>query len=313
MLDYEKSRLLIVLLLAIFDKNFAQDLDYYNTNQSLISLNPSFAGSNGGIRNQLSYLNRWPQWDEKSIFFSNSIDGYIKKINAGISLTTGSNSQYNAITTNEVALAYAQHLSFMDNKLKIITSLQIDYLNSRIDARSLTFGGFIGPFSGGYYMPVPPTTMRKISFDLNSGLLVNYKHFYAGATVFHINQPDIGFYGTYRLPSRFVAHVTYNWLFSNKMLLNIGTQFSSQNHYQQLKLNFNALLYKHLLIALSYGTGEFVYGSIGYRNNFFSINFGRAETVSRLIGNQLAAYDLNISYTVRNKEQRKTLTDIERW
>ena len=51
-----KIKLIVLLFaLAFIERVRAQDAYFSNTSQSLLRLNPSFAGSNGGVRNQLSY------------------------------------------------------------------------------------------------------------------------------------------------------------------------------------------------------------------------------------------------------------------
>lgn len=307
-----KTHFYFFAFLSFFLKNgFAQDQIFLNPNQSLVSLNPSFAGSNGGIRNQFSYLNMWPKLDGQYVFFSNTMDGYVKKIKAGIALTASGSRQFELLKSNEISLAYAQHLFLMKGKLKVIPSVQIAYSDNRVSG--LTSGGFFGPFSGGYYIPsVPPSTQKNV-MDISTGLLINYGNFYAGASVFHLNRPDVGLYGVYRLASRTNVHISYNWRASSQLLLNFKLQYSNQNSFSHMSFNTNALIYKHLIVGASYGISDFVFTTIGYRSSFFSISLGTARTISKLSSNTANSYELNLSYTLRNKEERKTLADFERW
>lgn len=55
----------------------AQDPIFLNANHSLLNLNPSFAGSNGGFRNQFSFRNQWPSLSGRYHTYINSADVYL--------------------------------------------------------------------------------------------------------------------------------------------------------------------------------------------------------------------------------------------
>src|SRR5687768_8926887 len=81
-----KSFVCILLLLCTANLT-AQDIFFNNFNQSLIYFNPSFAGSNGGVRNQFTYRNQWPFHLGRFETYMNSFDFYIKPIRGGIAIT----------------------------------------------------------------------------------------------------------------------------------------------------------------------------------------------------------------------------------
>lgn len=55
-----KFYFLVTLVIALL-KSQGQDDLFLNTNQTLIYLNPSFAGTNGFVRNQSIYKNFYPK------------------------------------------------------------------------------------------------------------------------------------------------------------------------------------------------------------------------------------------------------------
>jgi hypothetical protein len=128
-----KNHFYFFVVLSVYLQNsFAQDQIFFNSNQSLISLNPSFAGSNGGIRNQSSFSSyKYSNFSYSS--FYNGFDPYVKKLNAAVAVSYLGNfysALYGQTRQQDINVSYAQHFSVLSNKLKITPSLQVNYINS---------------------------------------------------------------------------------------------------------------------------------------------------------------------------------------
>jgi len=82
----KKLYLVIVASFFLIQGIKSQDPKFLNSNQSLLYLNPSFAGSNGGFRAQLSWQRQWPEYRFGFVTYQAAVDGYIPGINAGIGL-----------------------------------------------------------------------------------------------------------------------------------------------------------------------------------------------------------------------------------
>lgn len=191
----------------------SQDAVFLNSNQSLTTLNPSFAGSNGGIRYQSAFRKQWPNLSGTYVTFQNNFDAYIKPIRGGVFVGYMRDDQANGILiTDKFDIGYAQYLSFYEGNLKIIPSFQASYMQLNIDKSKLTFGDMIDARRGFVWYSNQEIVTYKTAIDLSSGLLVNYKHFYIGGSYFHITQPDVGLADTYRLPSRLCLFTSYNLL-----------------------------------------------------------------------------------------------------
>src|SRR4051812_44625429 len=81
------SKFLCLFFIALFTGVNGQDASFLNSNQSLVQLNPSFAGSNGFVRNQNSYRRSTrPQFSSSYELYSNATDFFIKPLKAGIAL-----------------------------------------------------------------------------------------------------------------------------------------------------------------------------------------------------------------------------------
>jgi len=310
-----KRSCLLYFSFLIFAKGFSQDPLFSNAQQSLIYLNPSFAGSNGGIRNQFSYRNQWPNLSANYLTYLNSFDAYLPKIKGGISVSAMLDDQaHGTLQTNVLSMGYAQHLSFFDGNLKIIPSLQATYFRIAIDKTKLNFGDPINlrfNDSGTIITAVPSQSISN--FDCSSGLLINYKNFYFGASAFHINQPDQGLMGTSKLPMRLSLHSSYNLQLNDRSLLNFFIRYEHQNKFDFLNLNVKALLLKNLIIGGGYSSLNAINATIGYRHNFFVLSLEYDVVTSKLSGNTAGSWELHTSFNLRNKEQIKILTDFEKW
>lgn len=317
--------LTLCALLSIAFAVPAQDPAFLNSSQSLVNLNPSFAGSNGGIRNQLTYFNQWANDSRYGKAYAttlNTFDAYIKPLKGGIAVSAINDMAGSGrLKMSGLSLAYAQHLSFSDGNLKIIPSVQVGYSQKILDInRGLTFGDLIDPrmltvWDNNAIMP----SQKKSYADVSAGLLVNYKkNFYAGVSVFHINQPDAGLLGTSRLPARIVAHASYNLHVSENTLFNFLVKYSAQKIFSVSQAEANAVFFKHLLVGIGYMSNPYTYSNdglinLGFRGNFMSATLSGSKGIIKKSTYTAASYALNLSFNLRNKEQRKQLTSFESW
>ncbi len=303
------KRYLLVFLIAFVFKTQAQDPLFTNNQQSLLYLNPSFAGSNGFMRYQTVYRNQWPNLSSPYVTFYNSFDSYIKRIKGGIALCYLNDNQANGtLITQRLDLTYAQHFLLMDKKLKIIPSLQITYLQKNIDITKLTFGSQIYQQN---YLEIPSS--KKSNIDFSSGLLINYQHLYFGASVFHFNQPDEGPLGYSKLPARLSMFASYNILLSQKTVLHFYGRYEKQQSFYFYQLGVNAVLFKHLIVGTGYKYSNSIFTNLGFKNNYFTLQAGYELYFSALSNTTFFSYEVSASFNFRTKEQRKTLTDFEKW
>jgi type IX secretion system PorP/SprF family membrane protein len=304
----KKTIVLSILIFSVLISN-AQDPVFYNSNQSLIYLNPSFAGSNGGIRNQFSYRE-----SHSFITYLNTFDLYIKAIKGGLAISVINDNVYGSVKTTGASLSYAQHFSFLDGDLKIIPSLQVAYGQRDLNTSYLNFGDMLDPRYGLVWTSSLTPSSNKTYVDFSSGLLVTFKNkLYIGASFFHMNQPDIGFLGTQKLPVKFNLHASYNIQLSEKSCLQALYRTNSQSMFWTNRLGLNLVSFNHLITGIGLVNWEEPVLSAGYRNNYFNLLIGYDFTLSKLAGNTAGNWELHASFNLRNKEQRKTLTSFESW
>lgn len=292
----------------------AQDPVFSNSNQSLVTLNPSFAGTNGGIRYQSAFRNQWYNLSDTYLTFQNNFDAYIKPIRGGLSIGYMRDNQARGILiTDKIDIGYAQYLSFYKGNLKIIPSFQLSYLHLSIDKSKLYFGYMIDPRRGYTWYNNQEIPSQKSSIILNSGLLINYKHLYLGASIFNINQPDVGFTGKSNLPYRLSLHTSYNLIINDKHIIQPTVRLENQGNFTLLQLSLNNVFFNHFIIGAGFQNANAILINFGYRHNYFSISAGYDFVYSRLRYNTAGSYEVMASFNLRNKDNRKLLTDFEKW
>jgi type IX secretion system PorP/SprF family membrane protein len=297
----------LLIFLALSLNLSAQDPIFTNTQQSLIHLNPSFAGSNGGLRYQAIYRNQWYNLGSPYMTFYNSVDAYIKPMRGGIGLSYLHDDQANGVLkTDRIDLSYAQHLSFCNQKLKIIPSMQFSVFQKTVDNSKLNFGSsWIPQWGYGTLYSI------KRNIDFSAGLIVNYNHFYIGGSVFHITQPQEGFIGVSKLPARLSLFTSYNFFIGDKVLLNAMYRYEQQNHFSQHSFSINALLFKHVIVEGGIAPHA-AHATLGFRHNYFTVSGSYIFAVNTF-SNTVGSYEVMASFNLRNKDDRKSVKDFERW
>lgn len=305
-------------LLIAFLSSFSQDPPFLNANQSLLYMNPSFAGSNGGVRNQFSYRNQWPFADNYGYMqtYLNTLDVYLPSLKGGVAVSALHDNLMNGeLKASVLSLSYAQYFSANDGNLKIIPSVQFSYGKRNLDLRHFASIEAIDPRYGGAWasrsvLPFP----QKEYFDVSSGLLLNYQNkLYVGGSVFHINQPDVGLLGTVKMPRAVNLHASYNFTISKWSNVQVLYRYQNQDKLSSNQIGINVITCKHLITGIAYTIFDIPQFNLGYRNNYFTLVAGYDFTFSELAGNTDGSLEVHASFNLRNKERRRVLTNFESW
>jgi len=332
-----KKFLFFILFMSSFNFYFAQDPFFTNTNQSLVYLNPSFSGSNGFIRNQTVYRNQWPNISGPAyVTYGNAFDAYIKPIKGGVSLSAVMDDQGNGtLKMTFLNFAYAQYFSLLNNKVKVIPSVQFGYFRETLDKTKLNFGDGI---NSRYNMvwndqssSVVPV-VNKENFNFSSGLLITYNDFILGVSAFNANQPDIGLVGFYKLPARTCINASYNMAYGAQTMIN----FSGVSNFQmglstpQFK---TTLVYREFVFGLGYfysqgktnlnhyyGTKINFYdhgflANIGLHFKRININYSYDNTVIKNseFGTGKSSHEISLSLNFKSKKDTIPKFGMEYW
>lgn len=304
--------LTLLLLLAVSIQ--AQDAVFLNSQQFLVYQNPSFAGSNGGFRSQSLYRNQLGVNVDYSASY-NSADFYLKKINAGMAVTHAHEDWNRGMYKNStIAYSYAQYFSMADNKLKIIPSLQLEVIKKQFDPSKMSIMEY-DQFNGSQQPPrsgeIISGVQQKYSYDLSSGLLINYYGLYFGASVFHINQPNTAILGAGKLPSRLSLYTSLNQTLNKWTRANLSVRYEHQAGYSCAYFNWNSITAEHFLFNLGINTKSLANVGLGYRSNFFTVSANYGAFVNVITPTLNDIFEAHLSVNIRDKEHRRSLTNFE--
>ncbi|MBL7918470.1 MAG: type IX secretion system membrane protein PorP/SprF, partial [Bacteroidia bacterium] len=151
------------------------------------------------------------------------------------------------------------------------------------------------------------------NYDLSSGLLINFKNTFFGASVFHMNEPDEGLIGVSKMPYRLNVHASHNYFASEKLLLNFYTQYTKQYYFEFFKLQTSALLYQHFLVSAGLSNNNNTMLGAGYHHHLFCLTLNYDVNISKLSGNTIGSWELNASFNLREKEKRNEIVCFENW
>ncbi|PBQ31986.1 hypothetical protein CNR22_09455 [Sphingobacteriaceae bacterium] len=307
----------LVLLLATACMYFAnaQDPYYLNTNQSLVSLNPSFAGCNGGVRNQLSYRHQWPNLSTNFVTYQNTFDAYIKPLKAGVAVSLLSDdAAHGTLKSSLFSISYAQYLNFKDGDLKVIPSVQLGYGHKSLDRGNLNFGDMIDPRYGKNWTNFAIIPAQNKSYlNISAGMLVNYKkNLYAGVSVFNLNQPDIGLMGSNKLPFRFASYISYNFHLSEQVNLQAFCRGNYQNNFFYGQSGVNAIFKNHFIVGAACLGDKGAAVNLGFRARFFTVQAGYDATIYK-DGMGMGSWEGHLSFSFPSKEQFKSGSNFENY
>ncbi len=309
-----KAVLFTLLFFFLFLTGYSQDPQFINTNQSLVYLNPSFAGSNGYFRNQLSYRNQWPNLSGQFVTYANTFDFYVDAMKGGFAITSITDDQsHGTLKTSSFNFIYAQHLNL--RKLKIIPSLQAGYVMKTLDKTKLNYGDMIDFRTKEVWENIGIIPKNSIHYiDLSSGLLINYNSFFAGASVLHMNEPLVGLSKEIKLPIRTNFHASYNFINWPRSIFNFSILGIKQQDFYLLRLQLQSLLFKHLILGAGYDNNYGISFLAGYKHNYFSAQLGYDFGTSKFSGNNSAgSYELHLSFNLRKKSERDSIVTFEKW
>jgi type IX secretion system PorP/SprF family membrane protein len=284
----------------------AQDVFFNNSNATLLQLNPSFAGSNGGIRTQFAARNQSPTRDFRTIDTYGSMDLYLKSIKSGLAAGVMVQDQSKGLfRSNTANLTYARYISLKQGSIKIIPSVQVAVTERMVDLNSNWF--VIDPKTGKKASPFGDVP-SKTYFDFNSGVLANFGNaLFLGLSVSHINRPNSVFTGTSRLNRNITLHGSYYILPHGNVILQLVAG-SRDFDYQWVGLN--AICFKYFQAGVTYLTGDNMNYNAGVRFKVFTIGMEYNRSFKNVPAYSYS-YSGFASFNLRNKAEKKELRNFE--
>lgn len=168
--------------------------------------------------------------------------------------------------------------------------MQLSYGYRELDVSLLDNGAMLshpiyGNISDTWKLPGGGPVYEKSYVDLSAGFLVNYREkLFAGVSIFHLNQPDVGLFEARGLPQHVKLHASYNMEYTKNLRLQFFCLMNVQQDFYSARLAVNALVFDHLISGVAYSDFNTAVLSAGYRNSFFTILMGYDVTISKLAG-----------------------------
>ncbi|HAN37795.1 MAG TPA: hypothetical protein DCQ29_02745 [Chitinophagaceae bacterium] len=241
-----KRLIFIVLLLPMLATNLqAQDPHFSQFFASPLALNPAYIGKiDGQFRVAGNHRNQWPTINRAFITSTVSLDMALgrnalpNKDTWGVGIMGYTDrSAGGAVMFNYGSLGTSYHLGLDEDGYKQIgIGFQATYANMSINTSQLKFedqlttSGFTGVTSEIFNN----ANLNTSYFDLNAGLMysastTDRNHFYAGVSMYHINQPKQQFTGAlYILKPRTTFHAGGYFPLGQMTTLHFSGLYSSQ-------------------------------------------------------------------------------------
>jgi hypothetical protein len=269
----------------------------------LTSLNPSFAGTNGNTRGQLT-VGSENGFSGRSV--SAATDFYLPKTGGGVFMNCYSASARRtfggpspAATTNRLEAGYAQHILPAGGRMTLIPSLSVSFYEL----------GFDGSAQGSGFPEFPPAASQ--SFRLRTGFLLRHGHFYAGASASQLIYGS-GFQVDDRAPA-ITIHTSWNAYVSKRTMVNFFFSAVSDGYATSMRIGAGAVLWKYLFVDFA-AREEAGILAVGFRHPLLtvalSIDGAYMKSAKAVFSGRT---ELGVSYTLRNRENRDKLVDFEQW
>ena len=233
----------------------AQDPHFSQFFASPLTLNPAFTGKFDGLwRLAANHRDQWPSIPKAYVTTSASFDFAIlkNKLHQGDVLGVGisglsDQSADAALKLNYGSLSLAYHKALdADGFNTIGAGFQATYTSVFLDVNKLTFGdqlqqnGFTGPtdevlLRGNYILP------NQHYVDMNAGMLYSgstdgVNNFYVGASIYHLNKPNLSFKdnGLWNLSPRETIHAGGSFPMTDILQLHASAIYQNQNKASEL-------------------------------------------------------------------------------
>ena len=290
MIQLKKLFLTLFAISSAWMTAYSQDPHFSQYYANPLYLNPAFAGTAVCPRVILSYRNQWPAISGTFVTESASYDQHIDALSGGVGLLFYSDQAgQGTLTTNEISLIYSYRLQ-VNRYFSIKAGFQASYFQKSINWDKLTFGDQIDPRYGFVYYTseTKPNDLTKGTTDFSAGLLGYGENIYGGLAVFHLTQPNEGFFSVSKLPMRIVAH--------------FGGIIDLQHHRRRRRIE-DPTLSPNILFMKQQDFEEMNYGM--YFNKYplvgglwFRQGFDNPDAFIALIGIQTSVVKIGYSYDV---------------
>ncbi len=240
----------------------AQDAQFSQYYAAPLYLNPAFAGTGMGHRFIANYRNQWPSISNGYVTYSFSYDYHLADLKSGIGLImTADQAGSASLKSTTVGFVYSYKIQLASSWI-LTPGLYFGYGYRDIDLNKLVFGDQLA-FTNDGQVPTSDVSFGSLGstgyFDFGTGMLLYNKKFWAGFSVYHLNEPNRSLLeDDSRIPMKSSFHA------GAKLPLNAGILnrdklayiapsfvYKSQGRFDQLDVGLH-FLYEPVMVGLWY-------------------------------------------------------------
>ncbi len=171
----------------------AQDAQFSQYYAAPLYLNPAFAGTGMGHRFIANYRNQWPSIANGYVTYAFSYDYHLQDLKSGIGLLMMADEAGSAgLKSTSVGFVYSYKVQLASNWV-LTPGLYFGYGYRDIDLNKLVFGDQLA-FTNDGQVPTSDASFGSLGssayFDFGTGILLYNKKFWAGFSVYHLNEPN---------------------------------------------------------------------------------------------------------------------------
>lgn len=309
-LIYISIFLFFSLMIKAQDPSFSQ---YY---ANKLYLNPAFAGSARCPRLIMNYRNQWPLLSGAFVTYSTSLDAHIPIFHGGVGMIiTSDRSGKGLLSTTNIGGMYAYEAT-ISREFSLKMAIQATYIQKSVDWSKIIFGDMIDPQFGYVFTTNEKEPIPTIGYaDFSAGILGYGTHYYIGAAIHHLTEPDEGFLQDSKspLPKKITAHggLAFYMDPAGHNAIYPSVLFQHQANISQINLGVYTKLNDSFVGGLWYRINDSVIMLMGLEYRTFTFGFSYDFTVSKLGMQTAGGMEFSTSYTFGCRPEKKKLRPID--
>jgi type IX secretion system PorP/SprF family membrane protein len=292
-----KYLLNIIIVIGFCLGSAGQDVYFSQFFNSILYLNPAYAGAAHQTRISAAYRNQMPALGSPYVTYNASYDQPVKALQGGIGINLQNDMMGPALNRVSADAIYSYFLA-VNNRLTLHAGFQVSYVHRFLRSTELILPDQVGAVSGTPSME-NIGDMSKGYPDFAIGFAAFTRTIYGGAAMYHLARPNLSFSRSeaQQLPRRLTVHGgIYIPLYEKKLgrealKLNPNLVYMHQAGFRQLNYGID-LIYKTLT------AGVWLRHSLDFRVNAFVMHFGYEQDQFR-IG---YSHDFNMAGTWSNMQ-----------
>lgn len=306
----------------------AQDVVFSQFYNAPLELNPSLAGISHRQRIVLNYRNQYSNLNRAYTTYAMGYDFYSPYLHGGLGIHVIKDDSNHGILQNlQITGTYSYH-TMLTHKMSLLAGLQGGLVQASINTSQIVVYQQLDPISGGTVAPLSTfenlsSASPKTTFSFGSGIVLFTPKMVSGLSLQYLNNPDVGWMKSSKIPLRFVLHGGYE-LRQNKfgstgnLFLTPNVLIAHQSNFTQATLGvlagsdlfFGGISLRHVIKNMD--AMVFV---IGVQKGIFKMGYSFDFNISTSNGLKRSTHELSLAltfgktYSESSKYRRKIVSN----